>query len=99
MWARTSIVVLAAGVAVLVLAGWTGGFPPHAPLFADNRPGSVVVDAELVIAVDVSNSMDPEEQALQREGYILGLTFARVPQRLAQRHQRQDRRDLFRMGL
>jgi hypothetical protein len=74
MWARTSIAVLAAGVATLVLAGWTGGFPPHAPLFADNRPGSVVVDAELVIAVDVSNSMDPEEQALQREGYILGLT-------------------------
>jgi hypothetical protein len=27
-----------------------------------------------VIAVDVSNSMDPEEQALQREGYITGLT-------------------------
>jgi len=32
------------------------------------------VDAELVIAVDVSYSMDPDEQALQREGYILGLT-------------------------
>ena len=27
-----------------------------------------------MIAVDVSNSMGPEEQALQREGYILGLT-------------------------
>ena len=27
-----------------------------------------------MIAVDVSNSMDPEEQALQREGYITGLT-------------------------
>src|SRR6516165_10764015 len=74
MWARTSIAVLAAGVAALVLAGWTSGFPQRAGLFADNRPGSVVVDAELVIAVDVSNSMDPEEQALQREGYILGLT-------------------------
>ena len=33
---------------------------------------ATAVDAELVIAVDVSNSMDPEEQALQREGYILG---------------------------
>jgi Protein of unknown function (DUF1194) len=32
------------------------------------------VDVELVIAVDVSYSMDPDEQALQREGYILGLT-------------------------
>src|SRR6185295_11456706 len=32
------------------------------------------VDTELVIAVDISYSMDPEEQALQREGYIAGLT-------------------------
>jgi hypothetical protein len=31
------------------------------------------VDVELVIAVDVSYSMDPDEQALQREGYIVGL--------------------------
>ncbi len=30
------------------------------------------VDVELVIAVDVSYSMDPDEQALQREGYIIG---------------------------
>jgi Protein of unknown function (DUF1194) len=43
-------------------------------LFADKRPSAIPVDVELVIAVDVSNSMDPEEQALQREGYILGLT-------------------------
>ena len=32
------------------------------------------VDVELVFAVDVSYSMDPDEQALQREGYIVGLT-------------------------
>jgi Protein of unknown function (DUF1194) len=32
------------------------------------------VDVQLVIAVDISYSMDPDEQALQREGYILGLT-------------------------
>jgi hypothetical protein len=30
------------------------------------------VDVELIIAVDVSYSMDPDEQALQREGYIVG---------------------------
>jgi hypothetical protein len=74
MWARTSITVLAAGTAALTLAAWTGGLAPHAALFADNRPSAIAVDAELVIAVDVSNSMDPEEQALQREGYITGLT-------------------------
>ncbi len=42
-----------------------GKLPPPAPA-AD-------VDVELIIAVDVSYSMDPDEQALQREGYITGL--------------------------
>jgi len=46
---------------------------PH-PRFADRSPGAVSVDVELVIAVDVSYSMDPDEQALQREGYIQALT-------------------------
>jgi hypothetical protein len=46
---------------------------PH-PRFADRSPNAVVVDVELVLAVDVSYSMDPEEQALQREGYIQALT-------------------------
>jgi hypothetical protein len=32
------------------------------------------VDLELVLAVDVSYSMDPDEQALQREGYVKALT-------------------------
>jgi Protein of unknown function (DUF1194) len=44
------------------------GKPPAAP--------TTDVDVELVIAVDVSYSMDPDEQALQREGYITGLTSA-----------------------
>jgi hypothetical protein len=34
----------------------------------------VPVDTELVLAVDVSYSMDPEEQQIQREGYIEALT-------------------------
>jgi Protein of unknown function (DUF1194) len=41
---------------------------------ADKSPSAIPVDVELVIAVDVSYSMDPEEQALQREGYIQALT-------------------------
>jgi Protein of unknown function (DUF1194) len=44
---------------------------------ANRAPGRAVetnVDVELVIAVDVSYSMDPDEQELQREGYITGLT-------------------------
>jgi Protein of unknown function (DUF1194) len=38
---------------------------------ADERPP---VDVELVLAVDISYSMDYDELALQREGYILAIT-------------------------
>ena len=34
---------------------------------------ATMVDTELVLAVDVSYSMDPDEQALQREGYVQAL--------------------------
>ena len=44
------------------------------PRLADTRSDAVAVDVELVIAVDVSYSMDPEEQKLQREGYVRALT-------------------------
>ena len=75
---QTSLVSIfaAAAAAALVLAGWSGGFaaPNSASRLADNRPNAVAVDTELVLAVDVSYSMDPEEQALQREGYIAGIT-------------------------
>src|SRR5467141_184125 len=43
-------------------------------LFVDKSPNAAPVDVELVLAVDVSYSMDPEEQALQREGYMAGIT-------------------------
>lgn len=37
---------------------------------------TTTVDVELVLAVDISFSMDPEELALQREGYVKALTSA-----------------------
>ena len=43
---------------------------PH----AGARPRAIPVDTELVLAVDVSYSMDPEEQQIQREGYIDAIT-------------------------
>lgn len=49
---------------------------PHLPRFADKSPSAIAVDVELVLAVDVSYSMDPDEQALQREGYVQALTSA-----------------------
>ena len=73
----TLISILVAGAAAaLAVTGLTGGLaaPSSAPSFADKSPNAISVDVELVIAVDVSYSMDPEEQALQREGYIIGLT-------------------------
>jgi Protein of unknown function (DUF1194) len=73
---RTGLISLSA-IAIagaLMLAAWSGGVAAPAHRFADKRPNAIPVDVELVIAVDVSNSMDPEEQKLQREGYVLGLT-------------------------
>jgi hypothetical protein len=40
---------------------------------ANAKGGSTAVDVELVLAVDISYSMDEEEQHLQREGYIEAL--------------------------
>jgi hypothetical protein len=60
-------IVTAAGLALVASAA------PNLRI-ADKRPSAVPVDVELAIAVDVSFSMDPEEQALQREGYIQALT-------------------------
>jgi len=61
----------AIAVAALSVAVWAA---PAVPRLADSNPGVTQVDVELVLAVDVSYSMDPDEQALQREGYALALT-------------------------
>jgi hypothetical protein len=50
---------------------------------ATEKPG-MPVDVELVLGVDISYSMDPEEQALQREGYIKALTSREFLQALRQ---------------
>ena len=68
-WFRNLAVVAAVAAAGLALAA--SAAPTR---FADTRASAIPVDVELVIAVDVSYSMDPDEQALQREGYILALT-------------------------
>ena len=71
---------VAAGLVALLVGAMNGGnaAPPTAVIPADfpgtRQLGSMGVDVELVIAVDISYSMDPEEQVLQREGYIEGLT-------------------------
>src|SRR6266705_2619657 len=65
-----------AALALATLAGLAFAATP-APRYVDlpgtKQVGSVDVDVELVLAVDISYSMDPDEQALQREGYVAAL--------------------------
>ncbi len=63
----------AAGVALLALLAMA-----LQPAPAQARDGPNEVDVELVLAVDISYSMDPEEQALQRQGYIEALRSPEV---------------------
>ena len=75
---RHGLLRLASGaLAAAVLVGFgfsVAGQAAPLPRLADTRPNAIPVDVELVLAVDVSYSMDPDEQALQREGYRLALT-------------------------
>jgi len=66
-------------IAWTIFAGsaWLGlAIAAPAPLtnFAQQNSDVTEVDVELALAVDISFSMDPEEQELQREGYIHALT-------------------------
>jgi len=67
----------AAGVFALA-AGSLGGLAAPKPTPVDlpgsKQPGSIPVDVELVLAVDISYSMDPDELTLQREGYVEAIT-------------------------
>lgn len=45
---------------------------------APQTAGAEVVDVELILAVDVSLSMSPDELAIQRDGYVAALTSEQV---------------------
>jgi hypothetical protein len=72
--ARRGFYFVIAGAAAAAALALAASAAPSPPRLADKSPSAIAVDVELVIAVDVSYSMDPEEQALQREGYIQALT-------------------------
>ena len=80
-WIRN--LAVAAAVAAVGLA-LVASAAPTLPKFADTRASAIPVDVELVIAVDISYSMDIDEQALQREGYVLALTSKEFLQALRQ---------------
>jgi hypothetical protein len=82
---RFSFAMLAALAAgVVAVAAWSGvvAAPSGSVALADRSPNAMPVDVALVLAVDISYSMDPEEQALQREGYIAGITSREFMQAL-----------------
>jgi len=72
---RTRNIIVAVALVVAAFAG-LGFAPPRAPQQLAQRGASdaMAVDVEVALAVDVSYSMDPEEQALQREGYMAAIT-------------------------
>jgi hypothetical protein len=57
-----------------LLAGLAGLMLTASPALGEE----IDVDLELVLAVDVSRSMDPQEQALQKEGYLAALQHPEV---------------------
>jgi hypothetical protein len=88
MRARLSTLAMLAGLAggIVIATAWSLGVaaPGGPTVLADRSPSALPVDVELVLAVDISYSMDPEEQALQREGYIAGITSREFMQALRQ---------------
>jgi len=67
---RRRLLIGAIGAATLALAAWGAFAAPRLVDFPGSKAAnSVEVDVELVMAVDISYSMDMDELALQREGY------------------------------
>jgi hypothetical protein len=77
---RLSILAVCAVLAAAAIASF-GIAAPRGPQLAQSG-AAVPVDVELVLAVDVSYSMDPDEQQLQREGYMAAITSAEFMQAL-----------------
>jgi hypothetical protein len=83
---RGRIAILAGALACAAALASFGIAAPGGPqMLAQRAPSGVIpVDVELVLAVDVSYSMDPDEQALQREGYQAAVTSREFMQALKQ---------------
>lgn len=77
------LLAIAVVVVVIVAAAFRGSAAPTIgrPL-AERGPEGTPVDVELVLAVDISYSMDTDEQRLQRDGYAAALTSREFMQAL-----------------
>ena len=82
---RGRIAIFGVVIAAVVLLAGLGFAAPNGPqILTQGTPAAIPVDVELVLAVDVSYSMDPDEQALQREGYMAAITSREFLQALKQ---------------
>ena len=73
-WYASIGAVLAAGVLTASdVAGVAAPDPHHRPAMQAADKAAAQVDVELILAVDVSYSMDMDELAVQREGYAQAL--------------------------
>src|SRR5437868_5471489 len=61
------VALVSGALLVSDVAGRNAPEPP--PMLADNQPTALPVDVELVLATDISYSIDLDELAIQREGY------------------------------
>lgn len=77
---RLSILAAFAFLAVAAIAGLSIAAPRGSQLAQSGA--ETPVDVQLVLAVDVSYSMDPDEQQLQREGYMAAITSTEFMQAL-----------------
>jgi len=86
MRGRIAVFAIVAAAIIAALAAGLSFAAPNKPQLLAQRAdaGAIAVDAEVVLAVDVSYSMDPDEQALQREGYKAALTSREFLQALKQ---------------
>src|SRR4051794_31280329 len=76
-WGVRGLGLAVFAAAALIALGHSRAAPPPsrlAELPGARAGGALDVDVELVLAVDISYSMDPDELALQREGYVEALT-------------------------
>ncbi len=71
---RRSWLLGAIGATALALTWGALAAPRLADLPGSKSAGSTEVDVELVLAIDISYSMDFDELALQREGYVQAIT-------------------------
>ncbi len=81
---RLGLGLIAALFGVAAAAGLSGGLAAPPASLKRVQADVATVDVQLVLAVDISYSMDLEELALQREGYIAALTSREFMQAIRQ---------------